>query len=164
MFVDPKFFPLDPFIHAILSIVGQDTETRRIGLGLYITGDWNFSKRIGGEEQGWTEFSHHDRSYDLWNHHQLHEYGVCDSPAQFMEVHGEKLANDARREFVVSFVSIRKREQHPTGGWRWHKWGEYIGTQDPQCEYLYDEPVIDEVYTFHAYHRAVRGTSEAALP
>jgi hypothetical protein len=26
--------------------------------------------------------------------------------------------------------------------------GEYLGTQNPQCEYLYDEPDIEEVYIF----------------
>ena len=33
-------------------------------------------------------------------------------------------------------------------GWRWHKWGPYIGTQDPQCEYLADEPEIKEVFVY----------------
>jgi hypothetical protein len=37
------------------------------------------------------------------------------------------------------------------GGWRWHKWGPYIGTQEPKCEYIHDEPEIEEVFTYHVY-------------
>mgnify|MGYP000101825354 CR=1 FL=1 len=51
----------------------------------------------------------------------------------------------------VSFVRIRRDEQSSSGGWRWHKWGKYIGKQKPQCEYIYDEPEIEEVYTFSVY-------------
>lgn len=41
------------------------------------------------------------------------------------------------------------------GGWRWHKWGTYIGTLDPQCEYLDDEDFGEDfkyVLCFHLYH------------
>ena len=31
------------------------------------------------------------------------------------------------------------------GGWRWHKWGEYIGKHNPQYEYLDHESGIDYV-------------------
>lgn len=37
------------------------------------------------------------------------------------------------------------------GGWRWEKWGPYIGTQRSVADYLHDEPDIDYVYTFHVY-------------
>lgn len=81
------------------------------------------------------------------------EYGVCDSPEQFKSKYLDALRSDARYEYVVSFVHLRKSEQPSRGGWRWHKWGEYVGEKDPQCEYLYDEPEIEEVYTFHVYRR-----------
>lgn len=79
-------------------------------------------------------------------------YGVCDSPTQFMaHAIGQWLAASDRK-FVVSFTCIRKAEQPEDGGWRWHKWGEYIGEKDPQYEYLYDEcPEITEVYVYHVY-------------
>ena len=35
-----------------------------------------------------------------------------------------------------------------TQGWRWHKWGEYIGKHTPQYEYLSDEKGIDYVLTW----------------
>lgn len=51
----------------------------------------------------------------------------------------------------LPFVKMERCEQYPEGGWRWHKWGPYIGVQNPQCEYLYDEKNIDVVYTYHIY-------------
>jgi len=46
---------------------------------------------------------------------------------------------------------IRKDLEPTDGGWRWHKWGEYIGTQNPQMEYIHDEPEIEKVYVYHIY-------------
>lgn len=33
-------------------------------------------------------------------------------------------------------------------GWRWSKWGEYIGSQNPTQEYLAMEPDIEEVLVY----------------
>lgn len=41
-----------------------------------------------------------------------------------------------------------KEHEPPKDGWRWHKWGPYIGTQEPKAEYLYDEPTITLIYTY----------------
>lgn len=74
------------------------------------------------------------------------DYGVCDTPEQVLE-RWPSLETDPRR-FIILFGEIRKDEQPEHGGWRWHKWGEYIGTKDPQCEYLADEDDIDSVLIF----------------
>ena len=37
------------------------------------------------------------------------------------------------------------------GGWRWRKWGPYIGVKTPTTEYLDDEPEIDSVLVYHLY-------------
>jgi hypothetical protein len=56
------------------------------------------------------------------------------------------------RRFTLAFTRVRKRDQPDEGGWRWHKWGEYIGEKSPQYEYLYDEGnEIEEVYCYHVY-------------
>lgn len=47
-------------------------------------------------------------------------------------------------------TSIYKNQQPPVGGWRWHKWGSYIGTYESKHEYLYDED-IDMIYVYHIY-------------
>lgn len=77
-------------------------------------------------------------------------YGVCDSPQQFL---AKDLAflKDLDFNYCVFFVHIQK---HPGEkyGWRWHKWGSYIGEGTPQCEYLDDEPGFDDgVYTYSVY-------------
>ncbi|MNC81295.1 hypothetical protein D3C75_1343800 [compost metagenome] len=58
---------------------------------------------------------------------------------------------DPERKFVVSLAEIRKDEQPEQWGWRWEKWGEYIGTQNSQADYLYDEPEIERVFVYHIY-------------
>lgn len=78
-------------------------------------------------------------------------YYVCDSPEQFIEKYGELLERDERR-FIVFFTPMVKSEQSPTGGWRWHKWGEYVGEGTPTTEYLYDEPEFERVYTVSIVH------------
>jgi len=62
-------------------------------------------------------------------------YGVCDSPDQFIERYDVILESDNRRLFVT-FLRIEKRKQPMRGGWRWHKWGPYIGEKNPQHEYI----------------------------
>jgi len=77
-------------------------------------------------------------------------YGVADNYEQIIDKYHE-LTSLSQRKFCILCTPMRKSEQYPEGGWRWHKWGEYIGTEEPTCEYLYDEPVIEEVYVFHIY-------------
>ena len=76
-----------------------------------------------------------------------HDYGVCDYPEQVLEKF-PKLAEDPRR-FMITCQRVTKSSQED-GGWRWHKWGEYIGDKNPKSEYLKDEDdSISEVYIFH---------------
>ena len=77
--------------------------------------------------------------------------GVCDSPAQFLERFRETLKAD-ERTFCMSFTHIAKdpTNKGQGGGWRWRKWGAYIGTREPQYEYLDDEDGFEDgVYVFH---------------
>jgi hypothetical protein len=76
-------------------------------------------------------------------------YGVCDNYAQIIE-QCDELKNE-NRNFVISITLIEKSKQSPEGGWRWCKWGDYIGNQKSECEYIYDEPKINEVYCYHIY-------------
>lgn len=76
-------------------------------------------------------------------------YGVCDNVEQLLKHFPELEASD--RKFVVTLSEVRKDEQPPSGGWRWHKWGPYIGNHDCQYEYLYDEVGIEAVLVYHIY-------------
>jgi hypothetical protein len=149
MLVDPKFAentdtPFGKILreiaeeHGVISVIRIDT-------GLYQIGHWNFADLLEGE---WEE-------YPRLLGGDLSPYGVCDSPAQFMGIVGPALAVGPG-QFVVSFVQLKKSDEPPKGGWRWRKWGPYIGGQDRQCEYLYDEPKIEEVWTYHI-HEKIQG-------
>lgn len=146
MLIDPKLTSVDPVeekIHEMIS-GSEGSSIQRHGPGLYQIGHWNFDSYLRGR---WEKYPSLDEFGDF------HAYGVCDNPSQFMMVLGGKLAAHPSRSFCVSLVQIKKSDAPPEGGWRWHKWGPYIGEQDPQCEYLYDEPKIEEVWTYHVYEK-----------
>lgn len=77
-------------------------------------------------------------------------YGVCDDYSQIMEKYDNLLSNP-NKNYVVGLSVVERKNQPEDGGWRWHKWGEYIGTKNPTHEYLYDDTHIDKVYCFHIY-------------
>jgi hypothetical protein len=74
--------------------------------------------------------------------------GVCDSYEQILKKCPELLEDDGRK-FIISLTRIIAENQPEEGGWRWHKWGEYIGDYKPICEYIYDEKdLINEVFVY----------------
>lgn len=73
------------------------------------------------------------------------EYGVCDHWEQITAKWPQ--IESSERQFIIAVQEIRREHQGP-GGWRWHKAGEYIGTRNPEREYLHDEPEIDAVLSF----------------
>ena len=91
--------------------------------------------------------SYEDESFEIGNYHS---YGVCDSPQQFMEDVGP-LLEKSDDKFVAFFTHVAKRPGE-RDGWRWHKWGEYIGKGTPTREYLDDEEQFnDGIYVYHVY-------------
>ena len=136
---EPKAMRSDQIL-AMISAVRGGSEAEQVHLGVYQI------SHFGG--------SHFLDEYDHYPDTAVGPYGVCDTVEQLLAACPELEAPG--REFVVTVTAIRKADEPPQGGWRWHKWGEYIGTQTPQCEYIYDEPNIEEVLCFHIYER-VRG-------
>ena len=153
----------------------ESTMTTRIEKGVYLTETFNFDHMIANKRSGWhgIEFNPnqalfaqrlHKRSPEnypaytgpnpqvLTDLHKteklINEYGVVDSPEQLRALYDFEADP---RQLAISFVLLEKKNMAPEGGWRWHKWGPYLGTQNPQCEYLYDEPDIYEVYVYHIY-------------
>lgn len=72
--------------------------------------------------------------------------GVCDGYRDILDKCPELLKEG--RDFVITLTPILKENQSSDGGWRWHKWGTYIGKQVPTTEYIYDEPLIEKVYCY----------------
>lgn len=81
-------------------------------------------------------------------------YGVCDNYQQILD-QCKELVDSPTRQFVITLAEMCKEDQEPDGGWRWHKWGPYIGTQEPTTEYLFDEPIIERVFCFHIYEKKI---------
>lgn len=167
MLVDPRDISInrDPGLAYILArISGGDPQPKRIAKGLYEIGHFNFDHYLSNV----VTFSE-DRDDGWWLMYpqigprvtpegygfavcEFGEYGVCDSPEQFLEHDLGKWLVESERNFVVSFSKVVKANQSLEGGWRWHKWGAYIGKHDPQFEYIYDErDEITEVYCYHVY-------------
>lgn len=134
---------VDPIIAMIAQINGQSTEVVKIQRGYYKS-PLNFSN-IVSDAVGGLSF---EKEYpDLG---ELGSYGVCDTPQQFITKYNDQLESDDRK-FVVGFAHISKDPSNAGkgGGWRWHKWGEYVGEGDPQCEYLDDEEGFENgVYVY----------------
>jgi hypothetical protein len=100
---------------------------------------------------GSSNFPHGYESYPDFANEDFNAYGVCDNVEQLLEACPELRGSD--RKFTVMLTPIVKSEQSSDGGWRWHKWGPYIGTQNPQYEYIYDEKDIEQVFVYHIYEK-----------
>lgn len=140
---------------------------KQIEPGIYQTG-LNFEYEISNHTEVEAYGSYHQldkqgipiESYDFNSIREgISPYGVADNVAQIKEYAKDILASD--NPVVISVTEMKKTQQPEEDGWRWEKWGQYIGTQNPQCDYLHDEPNIDSVYVFHVY--AVRPKMEKTL-
>jgi hypothetical protein len=85
-------------------------------------------------------------------------FGVADNLSQILE-YGKKYIDHPTIMYVLSLAIITKEGQGD-GGWRWHKWGDYIGKKHPCREYLADEPEIEEVLVFSFHRVCLKGATE----
>lgn len=92
------------------------------------------------------------QSYEVFKpDYRKSQYGVADSIDQIKEYFKEEI-DDPERKYVISVTPVWQKDQPEWGGWRWHKWGEYIGELNPQCEYLYDEKFGEDFEYVICYH------------
>lgn len=145
MLVDVEFRRPDMVLAMVAGLNGGPATPEHVGTGMYLACHWNVGDMVRNTRNRWQE--------DEWTELPVPESGVCDSPQQLTNKYD---FNSFPEPVFISFVRIRRAEQPREDGWRWHKWGEYIGDKEPQCEYLSDEPEIEEVYTFtvHELHSA----------
>ena len=78
-------------------------------------------------------------------------YGVADSLEQIIDFYNTNEEEFFKGNHVISTFEVHKNPEYSYSGWRWHKWGPYIGTQKPCCEYLNNEPEIEKVVCFSIY-------------
>jgi hypothetical protein len=143
----------DPELRTILDVIGfgEKRGIQHVGKGLYVMNHWSFEYELPGGTLVKKTYSKEENARELASMHAgtwFSEYGVCDSPTQFM-------ASPTGKALEARPGQLLRKDQPADGGWRWHKWGPYIGEQKREgYEYLYDEKTIDEVYTYHLYEVA----------
>ena len=141
MLVNPDFNELDEFIKAIIEVIakvnGNNPEMRKIIDGVFEIGHFSFGNMIKAQEK---------EEYPSFFPYFC-SYGICDNYQQILKRCPELVEGD--RKFAISITPVEKKKQSPEDGWRWHKWGPYIGQHKITTEYLYDEPIIEKVFCFH---------------
>ena len=105
---------------------------------------------------GSSDFLSFDNGYYRWDTEDtrllsIDVYGVCDSIEQIIKQCPE--LQDPIRQFVITVTPIIRKDEPPSGGWRWHKWGSYIGRHTPEHEYIYDEKNIEKVLVYHIHEK-----------
>lgn len=111
--------------------------------GIYACEHFNFDMEFTDEHLRPSELNYPDFQ-------DFNCYGVCDSAEQLMSCLPNEVIN-GETAYVISITQINKADEPEQHGWRWHKWGPYIGVHEPQCEYIADEPEIETVYCYHIY-------------
>lgn len=146
-----KLQAVDPFLAQLHEFIGNGKPTKELEEGIFQCGHFNFDNHLEGLVYTF---------YDNFKRRELGEEslpgglcecGVADDVENFKKVYAA-IIEHPERDFIVSVTSIIKDNEPSSGGWRWHKWGPYIGTKNPQHEYLFDEDdSIKEIIVFHVY-------------
>lgn len=130
---------------------GASREPETLGEGYALIAHWNpafcIAEIAAAEVRGRDDFEFAYPKVQMPDGEYIPRYGVCDSVEQFDALYGDTLRAH-EHSFIVTFVEVLREDQPSWGGWRYHKWGEYVGTQEPQSEYLYHDKHIDRVFTF----------------
>lgn len=100
---------------------------------------FNYNEKLynTNKKEGETHLQYYSRtSKKNW----VSQYGVADNIEQIKEFYKRQI-KDKTNKFIITLSPVHqiKENKGKGGGWRWHKWGEYIGKLNPQCEYLDDE-------------------------
>ena len=128
----------------ILASMGEG-EQKHLNTGIYEVNHFGCSPFIDGYKD-WPDEELVNKDGDWFGN-----YGVCDNYQQILDQC--PMLKDSDRQFFITIKSVKKENQDPDGGWRWHKWGPYIGTHEITTEYLYDEPIVEEVFVYHIYEK-----------
>lgn len=134
----------DPIL-GMVAQVNKRGASERITQGIYEIGHFGSSHWL-------PNFEHWPQLPDKFDRiSPLGCFGVCDNVEQIIARCPELVTSP--RQFLITVHRVVRSEQEPDGGWRWHKWGDYIGVHSPTTEYLYDEPEIEQVLVFHIYEK-----------
>lgn len=120
--------------------------------GIYASGHCSFPRTMFIE----TKTMSFDDEFKLFApNYEKAQYGVADSIKQIKEYFKDEI--ESARPYIISVTPVYQDKEHAGkgGGWRWHKWGEYIGKLTSKCEYLDDEDFGENfqgyVLVFHIF-------------
>lgn len=74
---------------------------------------------------------------------------LCDGYKDIIKYYPE--LKDENRKFFVILYPIFRKFQPKHGGFRYWKYGKYIGKRKLKNEYLYDDKHIDMIYKYNIY-------------
>lgn len=83
-------------------------------------------------------------------------YGLCDNAEQVIKKYPEIV--ESEKPYVIILRPFFREYEPAEQGFRYHKWGEYIGTQELRNEYLYDDEHVEYVCAFTIYEIEEEGT------
>lgn len=103
-----------------------------------------------------------DNATQVFTHLQqaLETYLTKDSSYPFF-IRGKRLykflVTNPNAIYMLGCHPVFNHHDDASGGWRWHKWGPYLGKHTPQCQYLNEEKNIDYVLLWHLYPLKKKG-------
>lgn len=111
------------------------------------------SSNFGYKNEYWTP---DDSIESILAYEGPNPYGVADNIEQIKEYFKEEIRDPNNKYFItIDYIFQEPENAGKGGGWRWHKWGPYIGNLDTKCEYLDDEEFGPDfpgyVLIFHCY-------------
>lgn len=134
---EPKVLEMDVISKMIANMNGNITSVIRHQKGVYERGDFGSSDFL--------------KEYEQYPDLNIGSYGICDNIKNLLDTCLDLENSD--RKFVITLTKIERDKEPSFGGWRYHKWGDYIGNQEPENEYIYDDKHIDVVYCYSIYEK-----------
>lgn len=146
------FYTLDQIDENMFDVANNSDETL---LPIHATYSHNFNNTLTPHESNPSPYVT-DRGMFMNHNRPLSRlYGVADNFSQISNYLKEKFKkiekdnNNIDVLVVITATPIIKSCEPADGGWRWHKWGRYIGIRNHKHEYIYDEDdTINVVWCF----------------
>ena len=118
--------------------------TEEVYTGVYIVPGHNFIEEMVNNVTRQHARSEYDKesyeSGDVWC-----SFGLCDNASQAIQFYNDRKAKGGfPGNHIITLTYMGKNS-----GWRWHKWGRYLGNFEPSREYFEDEEGIEAVWSFH---------------
>lgn len=124
----------------------------RVGKGFYLSDDFSSHQWFLRQYYGYKVEDSLVKMGSALKKYDLRSFGVADSIEQ-VKAYYEPLKS-SNTQFIVILTPVYREND---GGFRFHKWGRYIGKHEICHEYLRDQKDIDVLYTFRILKVNVNG-------